>query len=63
MGDVNAGLEAAGALSIKGPYGCAGWEAGDECSGTVFGCSTAWGQDAACGDVFNKLGVYFGSVE
>jgi len=59
--DVDAGLEARGALSVQRFDGCGDGEASGEGGSPEFGCAASWSEDGANGDVFNEVGIDFGA--
>lgn len=63
VGNVDAGLETRGALSIECASGSALGEASEEGGGAHLGGTTAGGEDGANADILNEVGVNLGALE
>lgn len=62
VGDVDAGLEAAGALAVEGADGGGLGEAGDEGGGAHLGGAASGGEHLAYADVLDEGGVDLGAL-
>lgn len=63
VGDVDAGLQARGALPVEGAHGDGVGEAGDQAGGAHLGGAAAGGEDGADANVLDQGGVDLGAVD